>query len=756
VAGVALAVILVWLLWARLQHHSLALFLLAFALGGLRFGFMPQSSPVADYNGHGFVTLRGVVADEPDVRDTRIDLRIDVQRIRPLEGPMAATSGLVLVQAPPTTEVHYGDEIVADGVLRIPGEFDTFSYRDYLSRAGIYSIMQDANVRVLSSGKGSPVFTALLDLKGRARQNIIHALPEPDASLLVGILLGDSRGLAPEVSDAFNDTGTSHIIAISGFNMAILSGVVMGLLSRFRFPPRLAAFIGIATLVFYTLFVGASPSVVRAAIMSSMLVVGGLIRRKTYVPTSLAFVALLMSLLNPLVLWDVGFQLSLFATLGLSLFTKPFQERFNRMLLSIFPDRTATTVGDFLAEPLIVSLAAQITSLPLILLYFGRLSLVSFVVNLLVIPVQAALMILGLAATLIGLVLPSIAQFLFWFDMLFLSWTLSIVRLFARLPFAVVNVQIDPRLIVLFYLVLLGGGLMQAAKPLWAYRLAHVLRLRVVTFTVISTGAALTLLLIALLLSRPDGNLHVWMLDMGENNAVLIQTPGGAQVLVDGGQFPSRLLTALGDRLPFNDREIEALVITHPDRADIAALPSVLDRYDVQMALTNGQITDEPEYQAVMEALQGKPVLNVYAGYSVDMSDGTRLEVLSPQQQPPLDDAANENTLSLRLSYGEIAFLLTSDLDAEGQLKMLRFGVQPSATVLQIPDHGAAQTLNARFLAAVQPSATTLQSNPASRFGDADPDTVKLVDDIPLFRTDQMGTLHFWSDGHQLWISPSK
>lgn len=744
-----------WLLWARFQQRGLALFMLAFALGSLRFLATPQTGPVADYNGRGFVTLRGIVVAEPDVRDTRIDLRVEVERIRPLEGPMATTSGLVLVQIPLTTEVRYGDEIVADGVLRIPGEFDTFSYRDFLSRSGVYSLMQDASARVLSSGHGATLYATLLDLKARARQNITTALPEPNASLLVGILLGDSRGLAPAVSDAFNATGSSHIIAISGFNMAILSGVVMGLLNRFGVRPRLAALIGILTLAVYTIFVGASASVVRAAIMSSMLVFSGLIRRKTYVPTSLAFVTLVLSLFNPFILWDVGFQLSLFATLGLSLFATPLQQRFDHMLMRLFPQRTAATIGDFLSEPLIVSLAAQITTLPLILLYFGRLSLVSLVVNLLIIPVQAALMILGLLATLAAYFVPVIAQVLFWFDMLFLSWTLSIVRLFARLPYAVVDVSVDPRLIVGFYVVLIMGGLMQATRPAWAYALARLIRRRIVSFALISSAACLTLLLVALALSRPDGKLHVWMLDMEENNAVLVQTPGGAQMLVDGGRFPSRLLTALGDNLPFNDRAIEVLVVTHPDVADIAALPAVLDRYDVDLMLRNGQITDEPEYAALINGMEGKPIINARAGYTVDMSDGTHIEILSPQFEPAPDDAANKNTLSLRVTYGDISFLLMSDLNPEGQIQILRSGFQLQTTVLQIPDHGASEALDIRFLAATSPNVLTLQSNPASRFGDVNPDTLQMLNDLPLFRTDESGTLHFWTDGQELWISPS-
>ncbi|MBA3872849.1 MAG: ComEC/Rec2 family competence protein, partial [Anaerolineae bacterium] len=393
-----LAVLVLGLMWSRVSYRNWTLALLAFALGGLRYSFVPQSSDIAQYNNLGGLTVEGVVSTEPDVRDDRVDIRLEVQSVTRI-GQTVASSGLVLVQAPASAAVQYGDRITATGLLVIPSVSDAFSYRDYLARSGVFSIMPDASVEVKDSGEGNALLRMLLAFKDHARELISRSLPEPSAGLLTGILLGDARGLAPEISNAFSIVGASHIIAISGFNMAVLSGVVMGLLERFRVRPRLAAVIGLTVILIYTILVGASPSVVRAAIMSSMLVIGALIRRKSYVPTSLAFVAVLLSLQNPSVLWDVGFQLSLFATLGLALFANPLTDYFNALLSRVFPRKTAQRVGDFLGEPIIVSIAAQTLSLPLIVLYFGNLSVVSLAVNLLVIPVQSVLMVLGLAAT---------------------------------------------------------------------------------------------------------------------------------------------------------------------------------------------------------------------------------------------------------------------------------------------------------------------------------------------------------------------
>jgi competence protein ComEC len=746
------AVILValWLVRQRRSYRLLMLALLAFAFGGWRYSFVPTSSDVARYTNLGGLTIEGVVSDEPDVRDDRVQLRVAAESVT-RAGQTVTTSGLALVQAPRLTDARYGDRIKATGVLAIPASGDTFSYADYLARSGVYTLMPDAAVEVVSSGHGIPFFNTLYDLKSRLNAVIARNLPEPEAALLSGILLGVQRGIAPEIDDAFSKVGASHVIAISGFNMVIVSGVVMGFLSRITTRRWLAALIGVGVIVVYTLLVGAGASVIRAAIMSGLLVVAPLLRRKTYVPASLAFVVLAMSLVDPNVLWDVSFQLSVFATLGITLFTQSLSARFESWLHHWFPAKSARSAGDFLGEPIIVSISAQITTLPLIILYFGQVSLVFLIVNLLILPMQSALMLLGALATFATLVVPLIGQVLHWIDMLLLAWTIGVVRLFASLPFASVEFHADSRWIALFLLVVIGGALVQATFPRWWSALGRLVQRRGIVLATAFSGFAIVFLTGAVFVSRPDGKLHVWWLDVGPSNAILMQSPGGAQMLVDGGRLPSRLLTALGDRLPFNDRQIEVLVVTQPDEFDYAALPDVLARYDVGAAIMNGQPNVSDTYQQLQSALSSTDVVNVRAGYTLDFDDGVHLQVLNPVKQPQLGDSLNDNALVLRVSYGDISFLLPSDLSEAGQTKLLQSGELLVSTVMQLPNHGTIRSLEADFVKTVQPQVVILQSDRANRIGDPNPDTLKLLGDTPLLRTDQGGTIHLWTDGHELW-----
>ncbi|MDX1992657.1 MAG: ComEC/Rec2 family competence protein [bacterium] len=747
----ALLLVMAAFAWRDPDYRLLHLALVAFAFGGLRGSFVPTSSDIALYNNTGGLTIEGIISAEPDVRDERIQLRVQAEKVL-LGAEERAVSGTVLVYAPSTTAAQYGDRVQATGLLYTPAEYDTFSYADYLARTGIFSIMDRTAVEVVTNREGFSPRSALIDLRRDAYDRISQALPEPQAGLLAGILLGDERGLSPELQDAFSAVGAAHIIAISGFNMAVISGLLTQSLDQESRRKWLRIVLAVGVLGVYTLFVGANAAVVRAAVMSSVLIIGQGLRRKTFVPASLAFVALLMSLQQPTVLYDLSFQLSFFATLSLALFATPLTNALKAGLARVFPPSVAAPVGGFLTEPLAVSLAALVLTLPLTIVYFSRLSVVTLLVNLLIVPVQAWLLILGGIGLILSFFLPFLGQFLLWVNLVFLSWTIGVVRAFAGLSFADTEVRVEPELIILYFALVLGIAFMSATQPSWWLRFGRFLRRRAVFSVIVFSGVSLTLLMSAVTLGRPDGRLHVWFLDLGHSNAVLAQTPGGAQILVDGGRFPSRLLTALGDRMPFTDREIEVLAITHPDEFDLGALTAVLERYEVGVVLTNGQPNQSEFYAGLEAAVAEHEVVIVQAGYTLNLSDGTRLEVLHPTQQPSLGDSIEDHVLTLRLSYDDISFLLSSDLSVDGQAALLENGEWPLATVLQLPQHGTARSLNEAFLTAVQPQAVVVQSDRANRRGDPNPDVLARLGSTPLFRTDQDGVIHLVTDGTALFV----
>jgi len=421
----------IWALWLALPLASLVLFrdhslrrvnfcVLALLLGALRYTVaIPalDSNSLASLNDRGAITLTGQITEPPDVRDRSTQLRVSIQRVAN-DGKPRELTGDALVQVPRELEVQYGDVIEFSGEPTTPFESEDFSYKDYLARQGIHSLVRvKGDVRILARGQGNLFFTWLYAFRDRAYQTIVLIFPEPSASLLAGILIGIDSGIPVDLRKAFSQTNTAHIIAISGFNVSIVAGILSQFARRIVGERRAMLFV-ITGLVAYTFLAGASASVVRAAIMGSLAVIALHYNRQNDTLNALFAAALLMCAVNPHTLWDVGFQLSFLATLGLVLYTdrltRAFEKfisrvitRFNtsgdgshvvaEMEMGVQPAEDthprAKQIASVLGDTFIVTLAAQITTTPLILLIFHRLSLIGLLTNLLVLPAQAGIVI---------------------------------------------------------------------------------------------------------------------------------------------------------------------------------------------------------------------------------------------------------------------------------------------------------------------------------------------------------------------------
>jgi hypothetical protein len=191
---------------------------------------------IAYYNGSRSVTITGLVVDEPDVSDRFVNLRVDVDSIQVSGGAQLPMQGTVQVQTYRFPVINYGSRLRVTGILETPPEDETFSYRAYLARQGIHSLMSLPNVTVLAENEGNPLYRAIFAFKSRAQATIAQLIPEPQAALLTGILLGNDNGLPPDLAEAFRTTGMTHVIAISGFNIAILVAILVRLAEPFL-PP---------------------------------------------------------------------------------------------------------------------------------------------------------------------------------------------------------------------------------------------------------------------------------------------------------------------------------------------------------------------------------------------------------------------------------------------------------------------------------------------------------------------------------------
>jgi len=741
---------------------------LALLLGALRYqAALPDlDAPgfVAHYRDRGWVTIEGVVRAYPDVRDTWTNLRLSAESVE-IEGAAHPIRGTVLLRAPRYPEYHYGDRLRVSGLLETPPEFEDFSYRAYLQRQGIYGLIWRPQIEHLTSAESSPFWQALFAFKDRTRDLLARLVPEPEASLLQGILLGIKTGIPTNLYDDYNATGTSHIIVISGANITFVASLFALSFGRLL-GKRRAYWLTLGGILLYVLLVGADAVVIRAGLMGALFITAIYLGRRSTAYVSLFTSALVLTLINPLSLWDVGFQLSFAATLGLILFAPAIERLFERGLTSVLPQDRVRQGLRLLREALVLTLAAQVLVIPLVVYHFGRFSLIAPIANLLILPVQPPIMGLGAAAAIIGQVpfLNPLAQGLAWIPWLCLAYTNAVVRWLARWSFASVAIdRADAGWLAVAYLALVAALWIWSQRRASARRALASLAGRPSTTLLLGGPLALAILAWLAVVQLPDGRLHVAFLDVGQGDAVLITTPRGQQILVDGGPSPAALTSALGRQMPFWDRSLDLLVLTHPDADHMTGLLEVLDRYHVDGWLDNGQ-PDPGALSAGCLALLERgavPRYPVHAGHRLDLGSGIVLEVTHPPPEPMAGTEANDNSnsLVLRLVWAQTEFLLTGDVEAEAEQLLLASGQPLAADVLKVAHHGSGGSSTAEFLQAVDPDYAVISVGADNRFGhpgQAVLDRLADFGDITTLRTDEQGTIEFVTDGQRLWVRPDR
>lgn len=417
----------------------LALFLAAVSSGTLRFSLFNQiKSSDISFHSAGDVTFRGVVIDDPKITTESIKFTVRVGKIVDSDQPV---SGKVLITTRKYPAYYYGNEIEMNGNLK-PTD-STTSYAKYLSRFGVYATIDYPEIKLISEFKANAFLSALYRFKNSCIAIIGRSIPQPAAAFLSGLLFGNSAAMPKNVLDDFNRTGLTHIVALSGFNITLIAGVLLNWL-RF-FPFRLRFGLALLGIMAFVLMTGASPSVVRAAMMAGVLMLSGVVGRSPNTTIALLLAATVMAWFNPkIIIYDVGFQLSFLSTVGI-LYLAP--------RLNLFLSKRHWWATEYLTT----TLAALIMTFPIIAYDFQRTSLIAPIANLLVLPLIPLTMSLGflaLSAGAISLVLGWLTGIMVWAP---LAIIIFITHILSQLPFASLEVnEINWGWLVIYYIGLIS------------------------------------------------------------------------------------------------------------------------------------------------------------------------------------------------------------------------------------------------------------------------------------------------------------
>jgi len=388
------------------------------------------------------ITLTGVVATEPDIREKSQKLTIKSEQLT-IDNQQLAISNEVLVTTNRYPEYQYGDKLKITGKLKTPQVFEDFNYKDYLKKDGIYSVIDFPKIELIERNQGNFIYAKILVLKENLRESIEQNLSPPQSSILGAIILGDKRKISEEWKNKLNYAGVRHITAISGLHVTILTSILMTLLIGFGLWRQQAFYFAIILIAIFIIMTGLQPSAIRAGIMGGLFLLAQHLGRLSTSSRAIVFAGALMLAQNPLLLrLDVGFQLSFLAILGIIYLSAIFRD-----WLKFIPWLQARSI-------LAMTFSAYLFTLPILIYNFGYFSLVAPITNILILPLLPFIMGLGFIFGLSGIIFQPLGWILSWPAWLLLTYLTKVVDVLSSFSWSAYTLEISWIWLPISYLIL--------------------------------------------------------------------------------------------------------------------------------------------------------------------------------------------------------------------------------------------------------------------------------------------------------------
>jgi competence protein ComEC len=719
--------------YAHLNKLRTSIFvLILFALAGafaLQISGLLHQDGLAPLLGKGFQTINGYVADEPKYKENGVSLKI-----KPDE--MAGGEFYVWLNDP-GCKINYGDNIKLRGEL---SEAQSFANPLLPRGMKIYKLFA-VYYEILPGNRANPLKKIALGFSRRFNDVLTRILPPKEATLLGSILLGTTVSpIDDETKTNYRQAGLIHLLVASGTQVSILIGVCLGLMRFCRLPNWSAILITSLFNLLLVIVTGGGASILRAAIMGEVMLIGLMFERQGEIYTTLALSALVLIIVDPNTLFDLGFQLSFAATWALVYIAPVLEKK--------MPQIMAVTAAPLLATtPIVAYNLSQVTP-------GGIIS------NFLVIPWVEFLTIFGFVTAVSGFFFLPLAQLFgntLWLMLVLLD---KIVVLVPSLPGACFYIQAPS-------IVLAGGyyvGLVLAVEFLRKTGKMIITKKRL--------GFALVLMLSLFVWDRAfsapalsDRQMTVTVIDVGQGDSILVEPPDGKKILIDGGGIEKdNDDDPIGSKIvvPFLHRKginhLDLVILTHPHADHLGGLNKVLEEIKVDEVLDGGQVYASRAYQRFKELVAANQIKYELgrAGQVIDLDQEIKGYILNPSD--PLLGDTNSDSIVMRLVYGAVSFLLTGDLGKPGEERVLNSGAALSATVLKVGHHGSATATTDEFLKAVNPKYAVISVGKHNRYRHPAVSTLNklLSAGIKVYRTDDNGAVEIKTDGKELAIAPQK
>jgi competence protein ComEC len=729
--------------------------------------------------------IEGTIQKILSQRNNRMQLVLSVERIRIKKKPIRCTGKIRLSIHGKPIHLSKGMQIAFSAKIRPLRNFHNpggFNYEKYMGLKGIFAgaYVRSQEIDRIGSNPNTQYLLFLGQYRNRIGQFIQSTLGEKGQGVLTALIIGDRKHIPQKLSDAFKRAGASHILAISGLHIGILTTLAFlfftRLLSYFNWviwharAKKLAAILTLVPIVAYGFLAGMSPPTQRAVIMVSIFLATYFLAKRVDSLNVLAIAAMVLLILWPPFLFSISFQLSFcavfFIILGLS---KTQNQMPNRMALSsnqIYPVIRAKLIV-FLE----ISLLAILGTLPLLMFYFNQISTVGLVANLLIIPLIGFVAVpLGLTAVFFYPISLNLAAGCIKISAAVLDLAIAWITFLSGFSFAAVK-TVTPNYIEIFayYILLLSAlNLFECHKKPSQNQLFY--KRKTWRFIILLTLAILSADLVYWLNQRFfHDDLKITIVDVGQGSCALLEIPGGKRVLIDGGGFADNSAFDVGQRIvaPFLWRKkiktLDLIILTHPESDHLNGLLYIARNFTVKTFWSNHDINETQGYAKLMEALHvsdiDQPVFQTIYG---DHKFGkVCVEILYPPktiENRPIHTSQkifNDRSLITKVTLGTVSILFPGDILKHGEKKVVTHcGSKLGATILLAPHHGSRSSSSPLFLAYVKPKYVIISAGWQNRFNFPHPQVIKRYEKMGcrIFRTDLQGAVTLSTDGVSLSI----
>ena len=756
-----------------------------FAGGMLRLGIATVPSIPAHFFDQP-VSFTGKTVYQPE-RGEAWEACYAVGQIQLLSEPDQTASAKFLIRFQERIPLRYGKKVTLTGVLRQP---DTqrnpggFDYRAYLERQGVSGIIYHQGLLRIGEQSGFPPLRWIEALRLRTERiiNVAYTRSETTptntsgletpptealhAQLLKAILLGKRGEVPPATLDIFRNSGTFHVLAVSGLHVGIVAMFCYIGLSTFRIPKKMLSILTILVVLIYACLVGFRPSVFRASLMAILFLFAIIIDRDADLFNLLAVAALALLLLNPMQLWDVGFQLSFVAVASIVYLVPKMEKPLRKLWESVESDdisrlqKIKNITIKWLVLSYLVTFTAQLGTGLFIAFHFYRAYPLGIIAGLFAVGLISLIVGVGIVSVFLGFVWLPLAKLLALVNHTIIFIFLKLIGIFGQ-AWGIIKVA-PPTLGLIAVYIAVCLGIIHWRYVYKQWKMASLIGLSVMAIWVWDSAC-----------HEKGRLLEVITLDVGQGDAAIIRFPDRRTMLIDGGIQRSyydekrqrEVQYDVGERIiePYLDahgiRKLDLVMLTHPDIDHGGGLAYILQNFKVKRILGILYMELDSQIHQRLRSIakaQGIPYSFLYKG-KVELTPTATLNLLHPIDAASidlLDNDKNDDSLVMKLSYGEVDILFTGDIESKAETRLVTSQQDLRSEIIKVPHHGSRTSSSAMFLDAVQPRFAIFSLGQRNRFQFPHADVVTRYRErnCVQLRTDQLGAIVLKTDGRRCWF----